>query len=75
MIGGIGVSLSGMNAASQKLATSAANIAAQDTKPDISLPQELVAVKSAEFAYGANAQMLATQIELQGTLLDILDDQ
>ncbi|MGH1398036.1 MAG: flagellar hook protein FlgE [Alphaproteobacteria bacterium] len=74
MIGGVNIPLSGMNAAAAKLNASAANIAARDVKPDVSLTGEIVSAKGAKFTYAANAEMLHTMQEMSGTLLDIFDD-
>lgn len=74
MVSGIGTSLAGMNVATTKIAAHAQNIATQDTDPEIDPVQEIISVKALEMGYKANAAMLETNIELKGTLLDILDN-
>lgn len=63
-----------MNAAAQKLNTSAANIVTSDTNRDINVTEEIINVKAAKFAYSANAEMINTLQEMNGTLLDMMDD-
>ena len=74
MISGINVPLTAMNAQAQKIEQSAAKIAAQDTIPDVNVTEELITIKSAEINYKANAQMINVLDEVNGTLLDIFDD-
>lgn len=64
-----------MLAASEKINTSAQNIANPDKNENANMTKELVTVKKSEISYEANATMLKTNIEMSGTLLDILDDQ
>ena len=78
MIDAIGIGLSGLNKATQKVETAAENIANITTPRDdgviVDLSEEAVNLILAETEYKANLATIKTADEMSDELLDIFDD-
>lgn len=78
MIDAIGIGLSGLQKATQKVETAATNIANVTTPRNdgvtVDLSEEAVNLLLAETEYKANLATIKTADELSDELLDILDD-
>jgi flagellar hook protein FlgE len=78
MIDALGIGLSGLQKATQKVETAASNIANLQTPRDdgviIDLSEEAVNLLLAETEYKANLATIKTADEMSDELLDIFDD-
>ena len=67
-------SVQGLQGAANRVAKAADNVANVDTRPNVSLDEELVNAVKAKQDYAANAEVIRTEKELQealrGTLFD-----
>jgi flagellar hook protein FlgE len=72
MIKAIGIAISGLNAATQRLTASANNIV--QSPPD-NLAEDIVNMKLAETAFKANVATIRTAEEMSDELLRIFDEK
>jgi hypothetical protein len=76
MVSAINNALSGLLNATKKLDGAARNIAAPDINPTLSKPdiiQDIVDIKTSEFAYKANIAVLKTAQDMEDSLLESFD--